>query len=37
MNTIIPDKSEIDNVLSMRHTKEVFEKLKNAQIGRAHV
>ena len=30
MNTKIPDKSEIDNVLSMRHTQEVFEKLKNA-------
>lgn len=33
MNTIIPDKSEIDNVLSMRHTQEVFEKLKNARVA----
>lgn len=33
MNTKIPDKSEIDNVLSMRHTKEVFEKLKNARVA----
>lgn len=32
MNTKIPDKSEINNVLSMRHTKEVFEKLKNARV-----
>lgn len=33
MNTKIPDKSEINNVLSMRHTKEVFEKLKNARVA----
>ena len=33
MNTKIPDKSEIDNVLSMRHTQEVFEKLKNARVA----
>ena len=33
MNTIIPDKCEIDNVLSMRHTQEVFEKLKNARVA----
>lgn len=33
MNTIIPDKSEIENVLSMRHTQEVFEKLKNARVA----
>ena len=33
MNTKIPDKIEIDNVLSMRHTKEVFEKLKNARVA----
>lgn len=33
MNTIIPDKSEIDNELSMRHTQEVFEKLKNARVA----
>lgn len=33
MNTKIPDKCEIDNVLSMRHTKEVFEKLKNARVA----
>ena len=33
MNTKIPDKSEIDSVLSMRHTQEVFEKLKNARVA----
>lgn len=33
MNNRIPDKSEIDNVLSMRHTKDVFEKLKNARVA----
>ena len=33
MNTIIPDKNEIDNVLSMRHTQEVFEKLNNARVA----
>lgn len=33
MNTKIPDKSEIDGVLSMRHTQEVFEKLKNARVA----
>ena len=33
MNTIIPDTNEIDNVLSMRHTQEVFEKLKNARVA----
>lgn len=33
MNNRIPNKSEIDNVLSMRHTKDVFEKLKNARVA----
>lgn len=33
MNTKIPDKSEIDNVLSLRHTQEVFEKLKEARVA----
>ena len=33
MNNRIPDKKEIDNVLSMRHTQEVFEKLKNARVA----
>ncbi|HCI59934.1 MAG TPA: sulfur carrier protein ThiS adenylyltransferase ThiF [Ruminococcus sp.] len=33
MNTKIPDKCEIDNVLSMRHTQEVFEKLKNTRVA----
>ena len=33
MNTKIPDKREIENVLSMRHTQEVFEKLKNARVA----
>lgn len=33
MNTKIPDKSEFDSVLSMRHTQEVFEKLKNARVA----
>lgn len=29
----VPTKDEIENVLSMRHTKEVFEKLKNARVA----
>lgn len=33
MNAKIPDKSEIDNVLSLRHTQEVFEKLKEARVA----
>lgn len=33
MNTKIPDKGEIDNVLSVRHTQEVFEKMKNARVA----
>ncbi|WP_294908274.1 sulfur carrier protein ThiS adenylyltransferase ThiF [uncultured Ruminococcus sp.] len=33
MNTKIPDKCEIDNVLSMRHTQEVLEKLKNTRVA----
>lgn len=33
MNNRIPDKKEIDNVLSMRHTQEVFEKLKVARVA----
>lgn len=33
MNIRIPDKSEIENALSIRHTKEVFEKLKNTRVA----
>lgn len=33
MNTKIPDKNEIDNVLSLRHTQEVFEMLKEARVA----
>lgn len=33
MNAKIPDKNEIDNVLSLRHTQEVFEKLKEARVA----
>lgn len=33
MNNKIPSQSEIDSVLRMRHTDEVFEKLKNARVA----